>query len=174
MDVITPDKLQYAARGAELRAGLGSVAAVCRGINDKLARAALFVDHFDRIEIERARQPRIAVAGGSAHQRRQRNDHVGIFDRAADQGLVAGVSAREIEIGIGAKMKERLLPELQIIDDVNRMPAAQEMLAENGTQVPRPARHQNFHAAIIRARQSDSSGEGAAFRAPSQPSSQNR
>ena len=111
--------------------GARAVAAVRVGVNHELPRRAELVQELDGVEIDRPRQPGIAIAGRGADDGRQGDDHVRVLDQPPQEGLVADVARHEIQGGILAQVEQRRLAVIKTIQDRHAVSGIQEMFAED-------------------------------------------
>lgn len=112
-----------------------AVAAIRVGVKNELPRRAELVQKLDGLEIDRPRQPGIAIARRGADHGRQRDDHVGLGEQLPHQGLVPRVARHEVQRGVLAEVEQRRLAVVQAIHNRHAVSGIQKMFAKDRSQV---------------------------------------
>ena len=90
------------------------------------------------------REPRIAVAGRRADDRRERDDRVGAGEQAAAAAASSRTSPRtNVEVRVGAQVQQRRHAVVERIEGGDAVPRREQVLAEDAAEVARSARDEN-------------------------------
>jgi hypothetical protein len=123
------DRFERSFFSAENIAGLGSIAAVGRGIDHELSRTTQAIYEPDGFQIDGAGKRGVAIASRRPDERGQRYHSVRFCNKLFHQKLIPHIAVNKIKVPTVAEVKKTVLLIQEVVYDSGMIPCIDQALA---------------------------------------------